>query len=99
MCDCLFCELCRTNQTSSTRKTCVLKSKEVGKQHFLQNLDYQSSDATIKIFGVSTESSCRYFGFSIETLIEEITPAVSERDEFEHRDKSIILPHFRQFGL
>ena len=52
----------------------------------------------IKTVGASIESLCRSVKLSIETLMEEIKSVVSEKFEFEYRDKSNIIAPLRIFA-
>ena len=49
---------------------------------FLKNLDYQDSDATIKLNAFSPEYSSTRFIFWIELMIEEIELVVAEEYKF-----------------
>ena len=73
-----------------------LESRE--KKHLLQFSDYQGSDAKLKTFDVSIESSSTSVGLLIEILMEEIKLAVAEKSEFEYRDNAISLALFRISG-
>ena len=57
-------------------------------QHFLVPLDYQVFEAGIKKNDFSNEFTSTIVKLSIEIFIEEITLAVTEKCEFEYRNKS-----------
>ena len=52
----------------------------------------------MKLNGFSCESSGIVI-LSIETLLEDMKPVVTEKDESEYRDESIIISVFGVFGL
>ena len=63
----------------------------------MESLDYSDSNARIEVMGFSIETSFINVTLSIETLMEEIKPVVSEKVDFECRDKSKIVPFFFEF--
>ena len=60
----------------------------------MEYLDSHKSDAWIKTKDFLTESSIANGKFSTETLVGEFIPGVTEKYEFDYRDKSIILLFF-----
>ena len=53
----------------------------------------------IKLTNLSIESSCTSVGILIQTLMEGIKPVVTNKYEFECRDKPIRMAFFESFGL
>ena len=56
---------------------------------FLEHLDCQKSAAWIKTKGLLTESSYANGTYSIEILVREIIPMITEIYDFDYRDKSL----------
>ena len=64
------------------------------KEHFLEKSDCHKSAAWIKTNYFLIESSSAKGKFSMETLVEGIKPLASEKNEFDYRDKSILISFF-----
>ena len=62
--------------------------------HFLEHLDCHESDAWIETKEKFFESSSKNGELSIKTLVGEIITVVTETNESDYRDKSIILFFF-----
>ena len=62
------------------------------------SLDYQDSDARTKVNNLPINFSSTNLEFSMEILMEEIEPVVTEKHDFECRDNSLLKPLFRNFG-
>ena len=59
---------------------------------------YQDSDARNKIHGFLLDHSSTIWKPSIERLMKEIEPVVTEENKFEYREKSKLLAFARNFG-
>ena len=69
-------------------------------RHILETSDNQEFEATKKLGDVSTKiSSSTSSNFSIETLMEEIIPVVTHKNEFEFGEISIITTNFQMLRL
>ena len=63
----------------------------------LEHSDYQNSDSRKTMNGFPTDTSCRASGGSIDTLMDDLKPVVTEKYGFEYGDKSIIAIPFFNF--
>ena len=60
--------------------------------------DYHDIDAKMKLHNFLFRSFSLNVGFLIETLMREIKPVVTEKNEYEYRAKSILVAPFSIFG-
>ena len=59
----------------------------------------QGSDSGIKIVVFSVKFSSKFLLFPIDTLMLTIKPDVTEKNEFEDRERRILIAIFRIFQL
>ena len=65
--------------------------------HFLEHWNYQQTKARNELTGFTMVCSCETSERSIETLMEDIKPVITEKNESE--DDSKLRAFFGHFGL
>ena len=85
------------NRTHSSKRICFWLSREIKNTTPWIIWTIRGSNAMDKILGASIDSS-KSIWLSIETFMEGIKTVVSEKFEFEYRDKSNVVALFFEFS-
>ena len=73
--------------------------RKQNKRHFIEYLDCHESDAWIKTIALLVESSSPKEKCSMETLVAGSIPVITEKYEFDYRNKPIILNIIKNFSV